>query len=232
MTNFRISVVSDTVCPWCYVGRKKLQLAQQLWHQQHPNSGDTFTVHYAPYQLNPDWPRGPGSSTDKEKYIAGKFGAARSGQIHAMLRQVGDQVGIDFKFGGMTGNTRDSHRLVHLAKAYGDDAELKTVDGLFAAYFENERDITDHATLKAIAAEAGIPEQDFQKAIVESDQGGKEVDSAAEHARLSGINGVPNYTVQDRFRLNGAREPSAFVSAFEKVKILEQGGEVSDDDDD
>ncbi|KAL7957885.1 hypothetical protein V8C34DRAFT_305271 [Trichoderma compactum] len=72
------------------------------------------------------------------------------------------------------GNSRDSHRLIHLAKKHGDDAELKVVDGLFAAYFENEKDNTDHDVLKGVAVGAGIPEAEFKKAIVESDEGGEE----------------------------------------------------------
>lgn len=230
MTNIRINVTSDTVCPWCYVGRKQLQLAQQLWHTQHPDSGDTFTVHYAPFQLNPHWPKGPASSTDKEQYYQEKFGAARTDMIHSRLREVGKLVGIEFRFGGRTGNSRDSHRLVHLAKNYGADVEGKAIDGLFAAFFENERDITDYETLRGIATRAGIPEDAFQKAIIDSDEGGADVDKAASRARLNGVSGVPDYVVQDRFRLSGARDPTAFVRAFEKVKAMEKGEEVSDED--
>lgn len=229
MTNFKINVTSDTVCPWCYVGRKQLQQAQRLWQTQHPN--DTFTVHYLPFLLNPDSPRGPGTSVDKQQYYVNRFGAARTQQIHTMLGQAGEGVGIGFKFGGKTGSSRDSHRLVHLSKTYGDDVlEGKVLDGLFAAYFENEADINDLATLKDVATQAGIPEGDFQKAMVDSDQGGPEVEQAASIARASGIRGVPSFSIQDKFRLGGSRDPTSFLQAFEKIKIVEAGGEVSDEE--
>jgi predicted DsbA family dithiol-disulfide isomerase len=213
MVNFRIDVVSDTVCPWCYVGRKQVQRAQQIWQQRYPSSTDTFSVKYSPYQLNPDSPRGPGTSHDKHEYYLQRFGPERTRMIHERLTGVGNAVGINFKYGGKIGNSRDSHRLVHLAKKFGDETELKVVDGLFAAYFENEKDITSYG--------AGIPEADFKKAIVESDEGGKEVDELAGSARYRGISGVPDYTIQGKFKLSGAQDALEFVNVFERVKAQE-----------
>lgn len=138
------------------------------------------------------------------------------------LSAVGDQLNINFKFGGKTGNTRDSHRLVHLAKKHGNEVELKTVDGLFAAYFENEQDITDYETLRNVAKNAGIPDEEFEKAIVEGDEGGKEVDLAVRRAGFDGITGVPDYVIQDKYRINGGQDASVFVQAFEKIKELEK----------
>lgn len=221
MTKFKINVTSDTVCPWCYVGRKQLQAAEQLWKQRYPDSNDTFAVSYLPFQLQPDWPRGPGSSISKHDFYVQKFGPERIPMMHGRLKQVGDAVGIDFKFGGKTGNTRDSHRLVRLSKKYGNEAEGKALDGLFATYFEKEGDITDYATLKNVAVEAGIPEADFQKAIVESDEGGPEVDKAAGEARRNGVTGVPHFVIQDRYEVSGANDPESFVRIFERVKANE-----------
>ncbi|KAB1719236.1 DsbA family oxidoreductase, partial [Klebsiella pneumoniae] len=206
---------------WCYVGRRQLQRAQRLWQDKYPGNTDSFTVQYHPYQLNPDAPRGPGHSKDKQTMYREKFGAERTAMMQSRLTGVGEQLGINFKYGGKTGNTRDSHRLVNLSKQFGNDVELKTVDGLFAAYFENEQDITDHATLKAVAESAGIPGADFQRAIVDSDEGGSEVDRAALEARMGGVQGVPDYVIQDKFRINGGQDASVFVEAFERVKKLE-----------
>ncbi|KAK4082391.1 uncharacterized protein Triagg1_2203 [Trichoderma aggressivum f. europaeum] len=218
MTHFRIDVVSDTVCPWCYVGRKQVQRAQQIWQQRYPSSSDTFSVKYAPFQLNPDAPRGPGKSIDKQGFYVQRFGPERTAMIHERLRGVGEAIGINFRFGGRVGNSRDSHRLIHLAKRHGDETELKVVDGLFAAYFENEKDITDHDVLKEVAVGAGIPEAEFKKAIVESDEGGEEVDMSAGTARFRGISGVPDYTIQGKFKLSGAQDAMEFVNVFERVK--------------
>lgn len=138
------------------------------------------------------------------------------------LAGVGNQLDINFKFGGKTGNTRDSHRLVQLAKKHGNEVELKTVDGLFAAYFENEQDITDYDTLRGVAKNAGIPGDEFEKAIVQGDEGGKEVDDAVVQARLEGVSGVPDYVIQGKYRINGGQDASVFVQAFEKIKELEE----------
>ncbi|OAQ66250.1 DSBA oxidoreductase [Pochonia chlamydosporia 170] len=222
MTIFRIAVTSDTVCPWCYVGRRQLQKAQKLYLEKHPTANDSFAVTYSPYQLNPHSPSGPGHSKDKHQFYLDKFGAERTSMMQQRLSAVGDQLNINFKFGGKTGNTRDSHRLVHLAKKHGNEVELKTVDGLFAAYFENEQDITDYETLRNVAKNAGIPDEEFEKAIVEGDEGGKEVDLAVRRAGLDGITGVPDYVIQDKYRINGGQDASVFVQAFEKIKELEK----------
>jgi predicted DsbA family dithiol-disulfide isomerase len=221
MTVFRVTVTSDTVCPWCYVGRRQLQKAQKLYLEKYPNTNDSFTVTYSPYQLNPDSTPGPGHSKDKQQSYVDKFGAERTAMIHQRLLAVGDQLGINFKFGGKIGNTRDSHRLVQLAKKYGNDVELKTIDGVFAAYFENEQDITDYEILRNVAKAAGIPGDDFEKAIVQGDDGGKEVDDAVVRARIEGVNGVPDYVIQGKYRINGGQDASVFVQAFEKIKELE-----------
>jgi predicted DsbA family dithiol-disulfide isomerase len=222
MTNFRIKAVTDTVCPWCYVGERRLESAQRIWAQQHPSSGDTFTISHQPFQLNPTLERGPTSSTDKKQYYEKKFGADRTKMIFERLRQVGESEGINFNFGGRTGNTRDSHRLVQLAKKYGSDVEQKILSGLYSGYFENERDITDLEVLIDVAVKAGIPAEDFQKALVDSDECGAEVDRAVSHAVFDGINGVPDFTIQDKIKLNGARDVSEFLEAFEYVKKMEE----------
>ncbi|KAJ4262977.1 hypothetical protein NW762_006590 [Fusarium torreyae] len=221
MTKFKVTVTSDTVCPWCYIGRRQLQAAQRLWEQKYPDSNDTFAVSYQPFQLQPDWPRGPGSSISKEQFYAQRFGRDRVAKMHQHVKGIGEALGIDFKFGGQTGNSRDSHRLVQLAKKHGEDAESKALDGLFAAYFEKNDDITSYDTLKNVAVDAGISEDEFQKAIVDSDEGGPEVDKLAGEARSRGVSGVPDFVLQDRFRLSGANDPSTFVSVWEKIKAAE-----------
>ncbi|OAA51807.1 DSBA oxidoreductase [Metarhizium rileyi] len=221
MTVFRITVTSDTVCPWCYVGRRQLQKAQRLHLKKYPDANDSFVVTYSPYQLNPNFPQGPGRSRDKQQFYVDKFGAERTRVMQKSLSAVGKQLGINFSFGGRTGNTRDSHRLVQLAKGHGNEVELKTVDGLFAAYFEEEQDITDHETLRSVAKAAGIPGDEFERAIVQGDEGGKEVDDAVVRARLEGVSGVPDYVIQGVYRINGGQDASVFVKAFEEIKKLE-----------
>ncbi|TQV91532.1 thioredoxin [Cordyceps javanica] len=220
MTTFNIKVVSDTVCPWCYVGHRQLEQAIKLWHAKHPESKDTFKIEFFPYQLMPEFPRGSGMSMEKETLYKAKFGAAQREQGHRRLAEVGTPLGINFRWGGNVGNTRDSHRLIELSKKYGSQVEKKTVEGIFSAYFENEKDITTYEVLGEIAKSSGIPEGDFRKAIRESDEYGIEVDEAAAGARASGIDGVPAFTIQDQFRWSGARDPEAFISLLEKAKQI------------
>ena len=109
------------------------------------------------------------------------------------LARLGKQVGIDFAFGGKTGNTRDSHRLIQLAKTKGSEMQTKTIEQLFNAYFEKNEDITDREVLIARGVKAGLDETEARE-WMESDKGGKEVDKEVTQAQEKFISGVPNFT--------------------------------------
>ena len=133
------------------------------------------------------------------------------------LEGVGKENGIKFSFGGKTGNTRDSHRLIELAKTKGGDTQTKLVEALFKAYFEDEQDITSHEVLRNAAVKAGL-EEEAARDWLESDKGGSEVDKEVRNAQMQGISGVPNFTLQGKFEIGGAQDPEAFLKAFEQVK--------------
>jgi predicted DsbA family dithiol-disulfide isomerase len=133
---------------------------------------------------------------------------------------VGKSVGIDFKFGGKTGNTRDSHRLIQLGKLKGAETQTKVVEALFAAYFENEKDITQKSVLIEAATEAGIGKAEAEKWL-NGDEGGKEVDAEVGEAQREGISGVPHFTINGRFEVEGAQDSSAFVQLFERLVKME-----------
>ncbi|KMU79878.1 FRNE protein [Coccidioides immitis RMSCC 3703] len=214
MTNFSIKIVSDTVCPWCYVGKKRLEKAIKLYRAAHPESNDTFSISWFPFYLNPNSPK---SGIDKQAYYHQRFGPERSRMMQSRLEQVGQAEGINFKFGGRTGNTRDSHRLIQLAKTRGEDTQTRVVEELFAAYFENEGDITSHDTLTKAAVKAGLGEAEV-KAWLESDQGGPEVDKEVQDAQRSFVSGVPNFTIQGKYEIGGAEDPQAFLEIFETIE--------------
>ena len=136
------------------------------------------------------------------------------------LAQVGKDVGIDFKFGGKTGNTRDSHRVIQLAKTKGEGMQTKVVEELFRAYFEEEKNITSHEVLQAAAAKAGLPETET-KEWLGSDKGGKEVDKEVKEAQMMAVSGVPHFTLQGKYEIGGAQDPEAFVQIFERIKAME-----------
>ena len=133
------------------------------------------------------------------------------------LAQLGKSDGIDFKFGGKTGNTRDSHRLIQLGKAKSPAVQTRVVEELFAAYFENEKDITSHDVLVDAGVKAGLNAAEV-KEWLGSGKGGPEVDKEVQKAYEQSISGVPNFTIQDQFEIGGAQEPAAFVQLFEKIK--------------
>ncbi|KAL8936585.1 MAG: hypothetical protein Q9211_004111 [Gyalolechia sp. 1 TL-2023] len=217
MTNFNISIVSDTVCPWCYIGKNKLDRAISLYKSAHPDSTDTFSTTWHPYYLNPD---GPKVGMDKRQFYFSNFGAERVPMMFDRLRSIGKPLGIDFQFGGKTGNTRDSHRMIQLAKTKGPKMQTRVVENLFKSYFEEEGDITSHEVLKAAAIKAGLEEAEVQEWL-DSDKGGKEVDQEVAEARMQAISGVPHYTIQGKYEVGGAQDPEAFLSTFERIKASE-----------
>ena len=142
--------------------------------------------------------------------------------MHQRLGAVGRGAGIEFKFGGRVGNSRDSHRVVWLAKKKnGPEGEAKAIDGLFRAYFEEEKDITDYSVLRSVAKQAGVPEDEFEKAIVQSDEGGQEVDRMVRAAAAGGVTGVPDFNIQNKYSFSGARAPEEMVELWEKIKERE-----------
>lgn len=217
MTNFTISIVSDTVCPWCYVGKKKLDSGIAAYRAAHPNSTDTFTTNWYPYYLNPAAPK---QGVDKMEYYHSKFGAERAKMMIERISGVGQAVGIKFDFGGRTGATRDSHRLIQLAKSKGPEVQDRLVQELFTSYFEKQGDITSHEMLLKAGVSAGIDELEVKQWLA-NDKGGLQVDREVMDAQARGISGVPNFVMQGRYEIGGAQEADSFVRVFERIKELE-----------
>jgi predicted DsbA family dithiol-disulfide isomerase len=136
------------------------------------------------------------------------------------LAEIGKDCGINFKFGGKTGNTRDSHRLIQLGKTKSAALQTRVVEELFRAYFEQEGDITNHEVLKNAATRAGLDQSEVIDWL-ESDAGGKVVDEEVEQAQNNKISGVPNFTIQGKYEIGGAQDPGVFLRLFEKIKAAE-----------
>lgn len=225
MTHFSISIVSDTVCPWCYVGWRRLLQAVDQHLAAAP--ADSFSVAWRPFQLNPLASRA--APVDKTRYYHDKFGQARADAIFARLAAVGQDAGIAFKFGGSTGNTLDSHRLLSLAlardpvpdrPASGSIArtlQVRLAEELFADYFERERDITNHGVLAAAADRAGLASADALS-FLQSDSLTAETEAEANASRASGVSGVPSFTINDTYEVDGAQDPAAFLAMFRRLK--------------
>lgn len=218
MTKFTIAITSDNVCPWCYVGKKKLERGISLYKSAHPSSDDTFSVTWLPFYLNP---AAPAVGVDKRSYFESKFGREKASMIMERLTAVGKDAGINFSFGGKTGNTRDSHRLVELGKRKGGpDVQTRVVEELFKSYFEEEGDITSHDVLREAGVKAGLDEAEVEDWLG-GDKGGDEVDNEVSEAQIRRVSGVPNFVLQERYEIGGAQDADAFVKVFERVKEME-----------
>ena len=188
-----------------------------MYKAAHPDSKDSFSIMWKPFYLNPAAPK---TGVDKRDYYRSKFGEAKTEMILDRLAAVGKDVGIKFSFGGKTGNTRDSHRLIQLGKTKGADAQTRVVEELFTSYFENEGDITSHAMLKEAGVKAGLFELEI-KDCLESESGGLEVDKEVAEAQRNRVSGVPNFVLQSKYEIGGAQDAEAFVQAFKKIKEIE-----------
>ncbi|KAI1174755.1 DSBA-like thioredoxin domain-containing protein [Nemania sp. FL0916] len=215
MTNFNIKIVSDTVCPWCYVGKKRLDRAIELYRKTYTSGrDDTFTVTWAPFYLDPT---SPTVGVPVMERMTEKFGNERLAMIRQRLAMIGQEEGINFTFAGRTGNTRDSHRLIQLGKTKGNDVENRVVAELFKTYFESDGDITSHATLVSAGEKAGLVTGEI-KDWLETGKGGAEVDKEVQEAYANGISGVPNITIEGRHTINGAQDAEVIMAAFAKIK--------------
>ncbi|CAI7603426.1 unnamed protein product [Penicillium pancosmium] len=232
MTNFKIQIISDSVCPWCYVGFKRLSRAILSHKTQHPS--DKFTITWKAFYLNASSPPYPG--TDKQEMYKAKFGAERVAAMFARLAPIGESEGIHFSFGGNTGATRDSHRLIWFAgqiekqqETSGEAAtsseaiggiQTRVVENLFRAYFEEEKNITDKTVLSEAGISAGLDSGAVRTLLEdeEADQGGEEVDAEAAAASRQLVSGVPFFEVQGKYAIEGADEPETFLEIFQRVK--------------
>ncbi|KAJ3165880.1 hypothetical protein HDU88_003755 [Geranomyces variabilis] len=201
-----IEITSDNVCPWCYIGKKRLDKAIAR-----APSNLSFDIRFRPFQLDPS--ASPYGVPKLEAYER-KFGADRVEKMIPHMKAVGEAEGIKFDYGGLIANTLDSHRL--LAFAASQDKQLPVSAALFAAYFENQQNIGDRETLIEIAAKAGL-DADAARAYIESDAGEKEVREEVAGARQRGISGVPFFRIDGMYEISGAQDPAVFEEVFAKL---------------
>lgn len=216
MTAFNINIVSDTICPFCYLGKRRLDRAIDVYKKTVPGGDqDTFNITWKPYYLDPTLPQG--ESYPVLERMAQKFGADRQGAITQHLSRMGQSEGICFSFQGKMGNTRDAHRLVQLARTKGGDMQHKLMAEMMAGYFEGKEDITSHEMLLNAGEKAGLDRAEARRWLEEG-KGGDQVDEEVEWAYSKGIRGVPHFIINDKFEVGGAQEVEAFLSEFARAK--------------
>ena len=202
--NISVEVISDVICPWCYIGKRRLEKAIASY-------GKPVTVSWHPFQLNPAMPK---EGISRREYRIAKFGSwERSVELDANIVSVGKQEGIDFNFDRMerTPNTSDAHRLIWLADKTGiQDA---VVEALFKAYFTDGIDISNQQILFDVVAEAGL-DRTKAEAMLNSNEDLLAIKRQEWRFR---VEGVPFFIVNGQITLSGAQPPDVFVAAFNQV---------------
>jgi predicted DsbA family dithiol-disulfide isomerase len=205
----RIDIVSDAICPWCYVGKRQLERALAILAQE----GLTFQVHWNPFQLNPDMPK---EGRDRAAYRAWKFGSAeKSAALDQRITDAAAAVGLAFRTDLMTRtpNTIDAHRLIWFAGQHGD--QDATMEAVFKAYFIEGRDVGDHTVLADCAEEVGLPRQNVLTFLA-SDLADKEMRAADQSAREAGVSGVPAFFLDGYSLFSGAMPAETIANALRR----------------
>jgi predicted DsbA family dithiol-disulfide isomerase len=205
----RIDIVSDAICPWCYVGKRQLERALATLAEE----GLHFQVHWNPFQLNPDMPK---EGRDRAAYRAWKFGSVeKSAALDLRITEAAASVGLGFRTDLMTRtpNTIDAHRLIWFAVLPGD--QDATMEAVFKAYFIDGRDVGDHAVLADCAEAAGLPRQAVLDFLA-GDLADKEMRAADQAARESGVSGVPSFFLDGYSLFSGAMPADTIATALRR----------------
>lgn len=206
-----IDIVSDVVCPWCYIGKRRLEAA--LDARELPRPG----IRWHPFQLNPGI---PAEGVDRRSYLDAKFGGPeRAREIYARVEAAGREVGIPFAFEQIERqpNTLDAHRLIAWAQSIDAEGADGLVERLFKAYFTEGTNIGEVAELARLAGEAGY---DASAALshLQSDEGRAEIAIADERSKEMGIGGVPFFIFNQRLAVSGAQPPDILAEALAQAE--------------
>ncbi|MBX9911986.1 MAG: DsbA family oxidoreductase [Beijerinckiaceae bacterium] len=203
-----IAIVSDIVCPWCFIGKARLETALA----QHGLT-DRVAITWLPYELNPDMPP---EGMDRTAYLDAKFGPGKRKEIEIRLSEAALESGVTFNWSKVTKsvNTRMAHMLVAAASTVQRGSDMKAA--LFKAYFQEGRDIGDLETLVAIAVEQGFDEQAARDELT-NDELRETVIGLEDHARKVGVTGVPFFIIDGKLAVSGAQTPEVWAQVFAQV---------------
>ncbi|KAF7319562.1 DSBA domain-containing protein [Mycena chlorophos] len=210
-----LNVISDSICPFCYMGYKQLTIAIDAAKKE--NLPLDFKLRFKPFLLDPELP------TDKplnkrERYNS-KFGAANFQRMEQQMIARGKGVGINFSYGGNLRQTIESHRLIEKAWLVGGEPKQRAiVEELFAGYFENEKDVGDYDFLAECAAKAGVfASKEEALAFLKTDELRDGVKKDITDAMRMGVEGVPFILLNNRYAVSGAQGEDTFLHIFRKI---------------
>ena len=203
-----ITVYSDVICPWCYVGKRRLEAALVS-----PGMPAEVRLAWRPFELNPDM---PAEGMERSAYRARKFGEAKAAELDRRMADTGREVGISFAFDRMqrTPSTRLAHRLIW--EAGRQERQDALMNRLFAAYFEEALDIGAPEVLARLAAEAGLDAEGVQRALSETESLDAVVELEQQGYRM-GIQGVPFFILLGKFGVSGAQPADYWRDALPKI---------------
>ncbi|KQU54471.1 hypothetical protein ASG72_02195 [Bosea sp. Leaf344] len=208
-----IAIVSDIVCPWCFIGKARLEAALRAH-----GLTDRVAITWLPYELNPDMPE---EGMDRTAYLDAKFGPGKRKEIELRLSEAALESGVTFNWGRVTKsvNTRRAHMLVAAASTVQQGSEMTAA--LFRAYFQEGRDIGDLETLVAIAVEQGFDEQSARDEL-DNEELRETIIGLEAHAQKVGVTGVPFFIIDGKLAVSGAQTGDVWAQVFQQV--LGQGG--------
>lgn len=204
----KIDIISDPICPWCYIGKVRLDRAMES------NPTHDFEVEWHPFQLNPTMPEG---GMDRREYLETKFGGQEGAiKVYSQIDQTAREMGLELDFGGIkrTPNTIDAHRLIQWAGIEGKQNAV--VDRLFKAYFKEGRDISEHSVLVRIAAAAGM-DAEATRVLLEGDADKEDIRTRDTKSRQSGVQGVPCFIIDDHYVVNGAQSVEMWDGVIKEI---------------
>ena len=196
----RLDIISDPICPWCYIGKARLDAALA-------KAGNPFEITWHPFQLNPDM---PSEGMDRRAYLEGKFGKEQATAFYAQIEDAAIQSGLDVDFAKIarTPNTIDAHRLIRWART--DDLQHAVGSVLFRLYFKEGRDISDHTVLLDAADESGM-DRALVARLLASDADIDDVKAEDANGRQMGVSGVPCFIIGGKFAVQGAQDVETWV---------------------
>ncbi|MBS1957604.1 MAG: DsbA family oxidoreductase [Cyanobacteria bacterium SZAS-4] len=208
--SIQLDIYSDVICPWCYVGKARLDEALKTI-----GTALNITTTWKPFELNPNM---PSEGTDRKEYMLKKFGTADLSGMQNRLSSAGAENGVKFDFAKMTRvpNTFNAHRLIWFAKKDGRQHELSEV--LFRRYFFDGQDLSNNENLISAAEEAGL-DADATRQFLASTEGVAEVRKEEQDGRAMGISAVPTFIVNGEIVASGAIPPSELVSLIESASL-------------
>ncbi len=213
-----LDVVSDVVCPWCYIHFRRLEEARRALGEL------PLAIRWRPFQLDPTIPE---DGVDRNEYMIKKFGSReRIAQLNEAVTNEGKSAGIDFAFDkiAVSPNTLDAHRVIHWAGTQDLAVQHKLVERLFVLYFEEGADLSDHEVLASAAEDAGLEKAIVQR-LLGTDADKELVQEEIAQASEMGVQGVPFTLIEQRYGLPGAQPPEVLADALQQVAQARTQGE-------